>query len=65
MAIIPILGLVQRLDFASTSIEHRVVALTPRLTLTSLVGEGVRVVGVELSYVNIEQPTGVEGQHNS
>ena len=32
--IIPVLGLVQRLDFASTSIVRRVAALTPRLTLS-------------------------------
>ena len=32
--IIPIFGLVQRLDFANISIVHRVAALTPRLTLS-------------------------------
>ena len=34
MVIIPILGLVQRLDFTSISIVRRVAALTPRLTLS-------------------------------
>ena len=32
--IIPVFGLVQRLDFASISIVRRVAALTPRLTLS-------------------------------
>ena len=34
MVIIPIPGLVQRLDFADILIVRRVVALTPRLTLS-------------------------------
>ena len=33
-AIIPIFGLVQRLDFTIILIVHRVAALTPRLTLS-------------------------------
>ena len=32
--IIPIFGLVQRLDFANTSVVRRAAALTPRLTLS-------------------------------
>ena len=62
--IIPIFGLVQRLDFVNTSIVCRVAALTPRLTLSGLVGEELIVLGVDSSYVNIEQPTGVTGQHD-
>ena len=64
MVIIPDSGLVQRLDFVDTSIVRRVAALTPRLTLSWLVGEALRVLGVDLSHMNIEQPTGVTGQHN-
>ena len=41
----------------------RVAALTPRLTLSRLVGEALIVLGVDSSHVNIEQPTGVTGQH--
>ena len=61
---IPVFGLVSRLDFASILVLHRVAALTSRLTLSSLVGEALRVLEVDSSHVNIEQPTGVEGQHN-
>ena len=61
---IPVFGLVQRLDFASISIVRRVAALTPRLTLSCLVGKALRVLGVDSSHVNIEQPTGVTGQND-
>ena len=62
--IIPIFRLVQQLDFANTSIVRRVAALTLRLTLSGLVGEELIVLGVDLSHMNIEQPTGVTGQHD-
>ena len=62
--IIPLSGLVQRLDFADISIVRRVAALTPRLTLSRLVDETLRVLGVNSSHVNIEQPTGVTDQHD-
>ena len=64
MAQIPVFGLVLRLDFASISVPHRVVALTSRLTLSRLVGKALRVLEVDSSHVNIEQPIGVEGQLN-
>ena len=64
MAIIPVFGLVSQLDFASILIVHRVVALTPRLTLSWLVGEALRGLGVNSSHVNIEQPTRVMSQYN-
>ena len=62
--IIPIFGLVQQLGFTNTSVVRRVVALTPRLTLSLLVDKALRVSGVDLSYVNIEQPARVTGQHD-
>ena len=62
-AIIPISRLVQWLDFADNSIVCRVAALIPKLTLSWLVGEALRVVGINSSHVNNEQPTGVTGQH--